>query len=516
MYGLFHAARAARFTGFLFFLAVALTVATAAGAAQRAADAGAAVADAEEGESEKPADKPRNVPLPAPADAVIPAGGGRYLLLRLDKLMKLAVYDVAEDKIKGYVPLGAADTLVAGGLDKLVIVARDKGTIQRWSIDPPRKELAAAFLVGQVDGVVMGHASHGPVLAMSRTEGPVLLSLQTLEPLDVQLDPQAGAAWRPNPQHPLLVAASADGQTFAGWCRGLTPSGLRLLRVQGDAVVSRHEPDGAGVLLPSWDGTQLYTSNGVYSTDLRPIASELRGRACLPAYRAGYFLSAVGGMGPGRRQTAVSVYTASDRALRATLPPMAELGSGRDNGFQAGTSASLQWHERIFLVPQHDRLVTLNESRDKLLVRPFDIVEVLDKSGADYLFVESLPVTVADPGKAYEYRIFVQSKNGGVKLTLDSGPDGMTLSEDGVLSWQVPASAEPGPAGVIISVEDGSGQSVFHSFNVNVTGASARPGAPSKRIKVGPAVTGQRPAAPTQPVVRAKRKPKGATAQTDR
>jgi hypothetical protein len=122
----------------------------------------------------------------------------------------------------------------------------------------------------------------------------------------------------------------------------------------------------------------------------------------------------------------------------------------------------------VFLVPQHNRLVTVNATRDALAVRPFDIIEVLNKAGIDYLFVESLPLTTAAPGKPYRYPIVVKSKQGGVKFALDSGPEGMTVSAKGELVWDVPADQEPGQTGVIVTIEDKSGQSIFHTFNIEV------------------------------------------------
>jgi hypothetical protein len=466
-----------------------------------------------------PLEGPKNVALPAPVDAVTPAGGGRYLLLRIDKLAKLAIYDVALDRIKGYIPLGSADTLVAGGADKLVLVARDKNVIQRWKIDPPEKELTVALVVSQVDAAVMGHASQGPLLLMTRS-GPQFFSLQTLKPADVSYAGGNGTGdWRPPSDNGMLVNASADGQSFAGWYRGLSPSGLRLMRVQGANAVSRYEHDGAGTLIPSWDGSLVFTSNGIFSSDLKPVnAEQFRQKVCIPAYRPGYFLT-VSSVDPSRQgpnsgvkpATTLSLYTTADRSLLVTLPPMTEITAQRD----ATGPGSLDWQQRVFLVPQCRRLVTVADTRDQLVVRPFDLMAALDRAGIDYLFVDSLPVTVADPGRPYRYPIAAQSKKGGIRFSLDSGPAGMTISRDGVLSWQVPANAEPGPIGVIVTIEDASGQNVFHTFNVQVTENSSRPGSTAKRIQLGPESNGAGRGQP--PIVRAVRKPsKGtSTAKTE-
>ena len=464
-----------------------------------------------------PLDGPKTVALPATVDSVTPAGGGRYLLLRIDKLAKLAVFDVAADRIKGYIPLGSGDTLVAAGADKVVLVARDKNVVQRWNIEPLEKELTVALVVAQVDGVAMGHASQGPVLVMTRT-GPQFLSLQTLKAADYSFEGQnGGGSWSSHSDRGIAAVASADGQSFAGYQRGVSPAGVRLMRLQGNSIVTRYEHDGAGSLVPTWDGSLLLTNQGIYSADLKPVsADQFRQKACIPAYRPGYFLTFTwpdqnrnpnpGGVAKGG--TAVSVYTSSDRALLVTLPPMPEVSALRE-AYAGGAPQTLEWHERVFLVPQHQRLVTVSDTRDSLVVRPFDMMAALEKAGIDYLFVDSLPVTTADPGKAYRYPITVQSKKGGIKFTLDSGPQGMTLSNDGVLSWQVPAVFDPGPAGVIVTIEDSAGQSLFHTFNVQVSESASRPGgATAKKIQLGPEsnqYNGSGRGAP--PIVRAVKKP---------
>ena len=66
------------------------------------------------------------------------------------------------------------------------------------------------------------------------------------------------------------------------------------------------------------------------------------------------------------------------------------------------------------------------------------------------------------------YEIAVKSRRGGVHYTLDSGPTGMSLSDDGKLVWSVPASQPRGRQGVIVTIKDASGEEVMHSFNITV------------------------------------------------
>ena len=64
------------------------------------------------------------------SDAVV-AGGGRFLILQIPKLKKLAVFDVSEAKVTKYIPLAEENAVFAAGLDA-VIVGLPRGG--RWSV----------------------------------------------------------------------------------------------------------------------------------------------------------------------------------------------------------------------------------------------------------------------------------------------------------------------------------------------------------------------------------------------
>src|SRR5437762_1196367 len=57
----------------------------------------------------------RAVTLPCLVDSAMPAGAGKYLLLHLGKLRKLALLDVQEGVVAGYVDLPSDEVFVAAG-----------------------------------------------------------------------------------------------------------------------------------------------------------------------------------------------------------------------------------------------------------------------------------------------------------------------------------------------------------------------------------------------------------------
>jgi hypothetical protein len=120
--------------------------------------------------------------------------------------------------------------------------------------------------------------------------------------------------------------------------------------------------------------------------------------------------------------------------------------------------------QRILFIPDAKVIVTIPETNNKLVLHRFDIDKALDKSGIDYLLVTSQAPTRAPKGGTYTYQLGIRSKKGGVKCKLDSGPPGMTVTQTGLVKWDVPANPTGNSADVIVSVSDSGGQEVFHTF----------------------------------------------------
>ncbi len=416
---------------------------------------------------DSPVGEPRSLPLPAMADNISIAGGGRYLLIRFEKLLKVGVFDIAQDSIVGYISLPSAETVVAGGQSKIVLVARDTNEIQRWSIEPLEKELTSTLVAQQIDALAIGHASEGPLLVMLR-RGPILVSLQTLQLLELDMTGTGTNRWRPHSQYPIQVAASADGQTFAGWMPRISPTGVRWMQLRGDTVLSRHEHASAGVLLPSWDGSLLFTSKGIYNADLERVDSDRFRGTTIPSLHPSYFVASHSPRPGERGPTSLAVYTVSGQTKLFDLDPLYKDQAKWAVPLSYRMYLAPQHDKLVFLAPQHNKLVILAPSRDRLVSRSFDIVLALNNAGIDYLFVDTSPPTLAGPGSLYRYPLQVRSKAGGVKFRLDSGPEAMSIADDGMVTWAVPTHATPGQHGVIISIEDASGQTRFHAFTIRI------------------------------------------------
>jgi hypothetical protein len=123
---------------------------------------------------------------------------------------------------------------------------------------------------------------------------------------------------------------------------------------------------------------------------------------------------------------------------------------------------------RIHYLHSAHVLLTLPESNDRVVIRPFDLIAALDREGKNYLFVLSAPRTRIRAGREYDYPLDIHSKAGGIRCQLEAGPEGMTVSPGGQLRWHAPTNLQGQTVPVIVTIRDASGKDIQHSFDISV------------------------------------------------
>lgn len=409
------------------------------------------------------------VPLPAAISRVVPGAGGQVLLLHLKRLRQLAVFDVAQAKVARYLPLPTDNVVYAAGAEKLVVIDRDQKLAYRWDLRTWEKDDVTEQFSNQFDAqdVVMGCASTGPALLVAQP-WPCFMDVSTLKLMSVQSHEGATFSWR---NERLVVQASANGRTFTAMRPSLPH--IRTVVLDNDRAQQqwRNEND-RGLLLPSYDGSIIFSAVGIYGADLsEAFGKELSGRQCLPCYHPGYFVSVVPNAndGPGVPRAKVgpptlSIHTTGDRRAMLTLTDVEELAPSR-----IWNASVVSTEQRIHLYPAQKLLVTLHESLERVILRRFDIDAMLASTGRDYLYVASVAPRTARRGTTWSYAPEVKSKRGGVQVTLSSGPKGMAVSRENVVKWDVPADSEATDVSIVLEVKNASGQEMYHSFKVTVT-----------------------------------------------
>jgi len=439
--------------------------------------------------------------LPAPVTEIVAGGGGRFLLLQMPQLNKVAVFDVSLGKVSTTLPI-PGDALIAAGAGKLVAVMPAHRLIQTWSLTSFEKEGTAPIpFNGCIKTIAMGCASEGPLLIFwSIGTGSLdqahftLLDVERFQPVVLKGLHQSafgrsmGTQDNPGAVFRLQIAsayrdmvqmrASGTGDVFGLWRQGSSPMGLQSLILRGSTAEAREEHTTVGHVIPNFDGSVLCTIGSTYTADLRELHKV--GGACLPSYHPSFLLSVpmlrLDGSSPGmagpRKPPQGTAKPAPGAVLAAdsgqplvSLPELPEMEDVVTSQWRTDAPTP---DKRFHFIPQANLLVTIPSSNDRLVLRQFDLRAELRKTGIEYLIVVSSPPPTARPGDVYQYQLEVESARGNVQYKLVRGPNQMQVSPTGRVTWRVPVGTEGDRHSVSIGISDASGQEKFHSFQIAV------------------------------------------------
>jgi hypothetical protein len=400
----------------------------------------------------------KEIPLPKSFEDVKTGGGGRLLIFHLKNTKKLIVVDVCKGRVVGEIPLHADAVRYAAGREKLLILLPSKNVIERWDLHTFKQEKAVQAPEGSnLLAAAMGCDSPGP-LALWDGDKVTLMDVEKMEPLAVEW-PEP----RLRPQWGYELRASADGRTFVGWVPQLN-SPFTLLRLAGPQTTQRSADQGSYKdrwAMPSADGRLILRSDHL-ATDgnLKPyLIDSWSDRVLLPTADPRFFLAVRGEeIAIHRSWDREKVIDVSDDALR-----------GMASGIVYSHWFLVNHDEpRVRYLPDAQLLVFLPTDNQRVIIRPFHLIDELNKTGKDYLFVTSLPKTRARAGGLFTYRMEVISKAAGVTFKLEAKPAGMTISEEGELRWKVPAGQAGQLVPVTVTVTNAAGTSVLHPFKIAV------------------------------------------------
>ncbi len=412
----------------------------------------------------------QEIQLPAPVDNATLGAGGRYLILHIKPLFKLAVFDIETLNIVGYVPVSDGRVLFAAGAEHLVVVQPEEGTITRWSLANLQRELTTSFAATySATDLAMGSASAGPLVVASSQEGAnrsdvQFFDLQTLKPLEVEVTTQANTP--PRWYDVSAVRAAADGCTFG--VAGARDA--KILVLSGQRAELYEDPSRkAHFASPGPISQVVFTDAGLFNSQFKPLKQDgiSRLQPTVPATRGPFYLSV----------DAPISYSVGDPLLGSVslqlAPYVAPLATFRDLRLKGNRSeyfnrrGGLSLDRRLVFHPPAGRIVAIADEHDRLLIKQIDLAAILARADIHDLLVMSQPPPMVHPGQNYRYQLEVLSSSGGIEYELTTGPQGMTITPTGLVSWRAPESRVPATAHAVISIKDQSSQSVFHTFAVN-------------------------------------------------
>ena len=409
--------------------------------------------------------------LPAPVDNATLGASGRYLIMHIKPLFKLAVFDIETLEIANYIPVSGNRVFFAAGAEKLIVVQPDEGTITRWDLKSFERELTTSFSATySVTDLAMGSASSGPLVVSSNKDGTnqsdvQFFDVQTLKP--IKIDVQTESKFPPRWHDVFAVRASADGRVF-----GIAEShSAKIVALRGNSAQLYEDPSRqARFASPGPLGQVIFADVGLFNTQLKPLKQDgiSRAQPTVPATRGPFYLTV----------DAPVSYTVGDTLLGTVslqLPPhVTPLATFKDLRLQGMCSSyfkragGLSLDRRLTFHPPAGHVVAVADESDRLLIKKIDLAAILDRAAIDFLLVMSQPPPSVRPGETYLYQLEVLSKAGDVKCELTTGPEGMTVTPDGLVSWNPAADASALTEHAIVSVSDKSGRSTFHTFAITV------------------------------------------------
>ena len=416
------------------------------------------------------------IELPDLVEQVKVGGAGRYLLLHFKSSKTIGLFDVNEAQIVHSFPAEPTDIKFAVGANKLITVSAEAKEIAVYDLES-RKQINSKVFENEkgVGQFVLGSASMGPAFIRQKTKrsstipGLETLDLETLELSNFDYnDTRRGISisWD------ATIRPSSNGNTIAIWTR-TTSTTCHSFVQQSDGIWKPHiETTYAYDHLPSSDGNHVFTPIGIFTSQLKK-AYEDEKAYLIPAAHGPFYMAV---------STPQAVRSWNKRNPDSPKKPKTQIKMlGHDVGFGEFFELEIFPDENIalnsdraILIPRAEVFIELAFSNSKLILHKWEMDKQLADSGVEYLFVVSQPPTRVKAGDEYEYQLDVKSKSGGVHYDLLTAPDGMTISNEGIIRWN-PNKESPERNTVLATVNNKSGKQVFHSFVLHVDGTSGAP-----------------------------------------
>tara|TARA_R110002049_G_scaffold72490_2_gene187046 strand:+ start:23917 stop:26028 length:2112 start_codon:yes stop_codon:yes gene_type:complete len=308
------------------------------------------------------------LPLDGAFDDVAIGAKGQYLLLLMSTMKKIVVLDVFTRKFVHEVELDNPNVLMTANANSLFLATPDDNKIERRSLRDFKPDRTAILpFVQPVRLIETGYASiGGPVFAASEKGPGVFLGASTLRAGSVQVVdvtypnrdiglPGVGAA--------AQVRANADASLFAHRETQYSPNTMRIMSFAGRQVRLGTLRESVGYLAPSPNGQLLYTSEGIYTNQLKAIGEHKERFATsfpLPAVTGDLTIRLVrDDDAKNKSQARMTIHKGPAPEPIATLPAV-KFRPGEYGDFHHRELIGID--QRIYFYPQHRLLVTLPPS----------------------------------------------------------------------------------------------------------------------------------------------------------
>jgi hypothetical protein len=374
------------------------------------------------------------VSLPEDVETVQVAGAGRYLCTKLRELPALSIIDTFEARLVKHIRVPSTEFEFAAGGNVALVYLPDQNIFVTYDLKTFERQKAKPNPFGPViTDLVMGHSRGARALIRHETSTDALARmsfglLDTSRLQEIELpdsgDRSLGLIHHSSYRDSVQFRPNFDMSMIGVWQTGVSPSGVGLLLRRGRSYKGVREHESAGAVVPGDDGF-VYTSTGqIRNAELR-VLEQFHGEQAIPAIGGSLYLTV-------SNEGKMTVYSSGKTA------PLGPIGSFPDwpqDEPRHRYYDRLTLDQRLAFLPGHGRIVFIPRDQRSVIIRPFNLKEALDSSGVDYLVVTSRPAALATVGERWEYQIKALSRAGGVKYSPSLVPDGMEVSESGLVTW---------------------------------------------------------------------------------
>jgi len=403
------------------------------------------------------------VRLPGAVSALKVGGGGRYIVMCFSELKKLGIFDVKEEKVIKTMPFDGGNLSFAVGAKKLFIVYGGQHLLSRHDLPTlTREKMVTLDTKDPIQFAEMGSAANNFILLGTRsrtgTRGFQFYDVNTMRRIKVKY--KSGGIGSLGER----ARVSADGHMICSWQVPRSRESFITMSLNGDTFYVLKKHWSLKHMYPAPDGTVLYAPSGAWTPHGVHIKAEKREEYLLPAVHGQSLIAFDFNVtGLGSRPRTAGIYLQGDPKRLLTL-----------HGFILPRSASQQMQsmpldQKYHLIPDQKLIVEVDMMAKKLNLYYFDLEGSLKSSGVDFLYVSSKPESSVRLGKQYRYQLKAVSNQKELKYKLTYAPEGMTISPQGLLTWDVPKEDSTlGEKDVMVTVSSPAGKETIHSFKLQV------------------------------------------------
>ena len=408
--------------------------------------------------------KPNLLKLPSDISSLIPAKQGKYLVAVMSESNSAAVIDIAGKRI---IDFASAEKkgFWAASADKLVWVSSDGKSLLRWDLATMKLEKKSSLkFPGKIDQVLIGSSSNGPLFISGQipkspksrsTVGSFsFLNLKTLRPLDFKPDPNSSRYTNRN----RVFRCLPNGTEFLAY------DGLALYKY----FVNKNDVEEIIVSNPQRDDLSAHFA-------LIPTPTVLTGRYRIQTVKAAQsqmFLQLVSefrNRNLEQETVPALVFLEGEKEPVALIPGLKSPCKLIDNQVERRTIGRPMYNDSrgLYFAPMLGTIAIVTSDQRSVNFYDFDYQKIVANTLREGVQVVGTDTPLALAGRPWSHKVFAYSATGKVKYSLNTGPTGLTLDQNGVLNWK-PRSSQMGVHNVIIAISDEDTAQIFHNVKITV------------------------------------------------